>query len=93
MAKMLSKYTVNKQNEDRKYLPLNDKRDMQKRRIADTDSKQIKGGSGHVAWDTSIDRWLLQGKVLDSNHPSRQRKGNINPAAVFVIDRADGTRR
>jgi alkyl sulfatase BDS1-like metallo-beta-lactamase superfamily hydrolase len=80
-GKMPSKYTVELQNELRKSLPFEDKRDFEEARkgfIAEPDYKQIMAEAGHVAWDIGSYDWLLEGKDFDSIHPSLQRVAILN---------------
>lgn len=80
-GKMPSKFTVELQNQLRKSLPFDDKRDFEEQKkgfIAAPDYKQIKAEAGHVAWDIGSYDWLLQGKDFDSIHPSLQRQAILN---------------
>ncbi|MEJ2469560.1 MAG: alkyl sulfatase dimerization domain-containing protein [Desulfuromonadales bacterium] len=80
-GKMPSKYTIELQNELRKSLPFEDKRDFEEARkgfIAEPDYKQIMAEAGHVAWDIGSYDWLLEGKDFDSIHPSLQRVAILN---------------
>lgn len=80
-GKMPSTYTVDLQNERRKTLPFEDKRDFEesmKGFIAAPDYKQIIADAGNVAWDMGSYEFLLQGKDFDSVHPSLQRQAILN---------------
>jgi alkyl sulfatase BDS1-like metallo-beta-lactamase superfamily hydrolase len=82
-GKMPSKFTVELQNGLRKTLPFEDKRDFEENKrgfIAAPKYKQIKAEAGHVAWDMGSYAWLLDGKDLDSVHPSLQRQAILNMA-------------
>ena len=48
--------------------------------IAAPEYKQIMADAGHVAWDMGRYEWLLDGKDLDSVHPSLQRQAILNMA-------------
>jgi alkyl sulfatase BDS1-like metallo-beta-lactamase superfamily hydrolase len=64
-------------------LPFEDKRDFEENKrgfIAAPKYKQIKAEAGHVAWDMGSYAWLLDGKDLDSVHPSLQRQAILNMA-------------
>ncbi len=78
-----SKFTVELQNGLRKILPFEDKRDFEENKrgfIAAPEYKQIMADAGHVAWDMGRYEWLLDGKDLDSVHPSLQRQAILNMA-------------
>jgi alkyl sulfatase BDS1-like metallo-beta-lactamase superfamily hydrolase len=78
-----SKFTVELQNGLRKTLPFEDKRDFEENKrgfIAAPEYKQIMADAGHVAWDMGRYEWLLDGKDLDSVHPSLQRQAILNMA-------------
>lgn len=80
-GKLPSSYTVELQNEQRKTLPFEDKRDFEessKGFIAAPDYKTIMADAGNVAWDMGSYEFLLQGKDFDSVHPSLQRQAILN---------------
>jgi len=80
-GKMPSTFTIELQNEMRKSLPFEDKRDFDEHKkgfIAAPDYKQIMAEAGNVAWDMGSYEWLLQGKDFDSIHPSLQRQAILN---------------
>jgi alkyl sulfatase BDS1-like metallo-beta-lactamase superfamily hydrolase len=80
-GKMPSKYTAEKQQELRKTLPFEDKRDFEEQKkgfIAAPPYKQIMAEAGHVAWDMGKYDWLLEGKDFNSVHPSLQRQAILN---------------
>jgi alkyl sulfatase BDS1-like metallo-beta-lactamase superfamily hydrolase len=82
-GKMPSKFTVELQNGLRKTLPFEDKRDFEENKrgfIAAPKYKQIMAEAGNVAWDMGSYEWLLDGKDLDSVHPSLQRQAILNMA-------------
>jgi len=74
-------YTVELQNELRKTLPFEDKRDFEESKrgfIAAPEYKTIMADAGNVAWDMGSYEFLLQGKDFDSVHPSLQRQAILN---------------
>jgi alkyl sulfatase BDS1-like metallo-beta-lactamase superfamily hydrolase len=78
---MPSKYTIKMQEQQRKTLPLKDKKDFEEAKrgfIAAPPYRQIKNDQGEVVWD--IDKWnfLLNGKDYNSIHPSLQRQATLN---------------
>lgn len=80
-GKMPSQYTIQAQQQQRKILPLADKRDFEEAKrgfIAAPPYRQIMNDKGEVAWD--IDNWkfLLGGTDYDSIHPSLQRQATLN---------------
>jgi len=81
-GKTASKYTVKKQNELRKSLPFDDKRDFEESKkgfIAAPNYKQIMAEAGNVAWDIGSYEWLLEkGQNFDTIHPSLQRQAILN---------------
>ena len=82
-GKLPSSFTIEKQLQLRKTLPLSDQRDFDEAKrgfIAAPSYKQIKAEAGHVAWDMGSYEWLLQGKDFDSIHPSLQRQALLNMA-------------
>ncbi len=82
-GKLPSSFTIKKQLQLRKTLPLSDQRDFDEAKrgfIAAPSYKQIKAEAGHVAWDMGSYEWLLQGKDFDSIHPSLQRQALLNMA-------------
>ncbi len=82
-GKMPSKFTIELQNGLRKTLPFEDKRDFEENKkgfIAAPEYKQIMADAGHVAWDMGRYEWLLDGKDLDTVHPSLQRQAILNMA-------------
>jgi alkyl sulfatase BDS1-like metallo-beta-lactamase superfamily hydrolase len=83
-GKMPSTFTIALQNELRKTLPFEDKRDFAEAKkgfIAAPDYKQIMAEAGNVAWDMgSYDYLLEDGKHFDSINPSLQRQAVLNMA-------------
>ncbi|MEE4238568.1 MAG: alkyl sulfatase dimerization domain-containing protein [Anderseniella sp.] len=82
-GKLPSKFTIELQDGVRKSLPFEDKRDFEEAQrgfIAAPDYKQIMAEAGNVAWDIGSYEWLLDGKDLDSIHPSLQRVATLNMA-------------
>ena len=80
-GKLPSSYTVDLQNEQRKILPFEDKRDFEessKGFIAAPAYKTIMADAGNVAWDMGSYEFLLKGKNFDSVHPSLQRQAILN---------------
>ena len=80
-GKLPSKYTVEKQQQQRKTLPFADKRDFEEQSkgfIAAPDYMQIMAEKGNVAWDMGKYDFLLQGEDFDSIHPSLQRQAILN---------------
>jgi len=81
-GKLPSKFTIEKQQQLRKTLPLADKEDFEEQTkgfIAAPDYKQIMAEKGHVAWDMGKYEFLLEeGKDYDSIHPSLQRQATLN---------------
>jgi alkyl sulfatase BDS1-like metallo-beta-lactamase superfamily hydrolase len=80
-GKMPSKYTIESQQQQRKILPLADKRDFEEAKrgfIAAPSYRKIMNDKGDVVWN--IDNWnfLLTGKDYDSIHPSLQRQAVLN---------------
>ena len=78
-----STYTIDLQNELRKTLPFQDKRDFEEARkgfIAAPAYKQIMGQAGNIAWDMGSYAFLLDGKDFDSVNPSLQRQAILNMA-------------
>ena len=80
-GKMPSKFTIEAQEQQRKILPLADKRDFEEAKhgfIAAPSYRKIMSDKGSVAWD--IDSWnfLLKGKEYDSINPSLQRQAILN---------------
>jgi alkyl sulfatase BDS1-like metallo-beta-lactamase superfamily hydrolase len=78
---MPSKFTIEAQEQQRKILPLADKRDFEEAKhgfIAAPPHRKIMSDKGSVAWD--IDSWnfLLKGKEYDSINPSLQRQAILN---------------
>lgn len=82
-GKLPSTYTIELQNQLRKSLPFDDKRDFEEAKkgfIAAPSYKQIMAEAGHVAWDMASYEFLLQDKEFDSIHPSLQRQAVLNMA-------------
>ncbi len=80
-GKAPSKYTIAKQQQLRKTLPLSDKKDFEEQEkgfIAAPEYKQIMAEKGHVAWDMGKYEFLLEGKDFDTIHPSLQRQAILN---------------
>jgi len=80
-GKMPSKFTIELQEQQRRVLPFNDKRDFEEAKrgfIAAPPYRKIMNDKGGVAWD--IDNWsfLLKGEDYDSIHPSLQRQALLN---------------
>ncbi|MFC1518882.1 alkyl/aryl-sulfatase [Pseudomonadota bacterium] len=79
-----SKFTIDQQNNLRKSLPFDDKRDFTEAKrgfIAAPDYKQIMAEAGNVAWDMGSYEWLLnEGENFDTIHPSLQRQAVLNMA-------------
>jgi len=82
-GKMPSEFTIELQNDLRKSLPFEDKRDFDEAKkgfIAAPDYKQIMAEAGHVAWDMGSYEYLLTDKQYDTIHPSLQRQAVLNMA-------------
>jgi len=80
-GKAPSEFTIAKQQELRKTLPLSDKKDFEEQTkgfIAAPEYKQIMAEKGHVAWDMGKYEFLLEGKDYDTIHPSLQRQAILN---------------
>lgn len=80
-GKLPSKHTIKIQNEWRKTLPFDDKRDFEEHKrgfIAAPSYKKIMAEKGNVAWDIGSYDWLLEGKDFDAIHPSLQRQAILN---------------
>ncbi len=80
-GKMPSKYTVEAQQQQRKILPLADKRDFEEAKrgfIAAPPYRKIMNDKGDVAWNMDNWNFLLTGKDYDSIHPSLQRQATLN---------------
>jgi len=80
-GKLPSKYTVEKQQQQRKTLPFADKRDFEEQSkgfIAAPDYTQIMAEKGNVAWDMGKYDFLLHGEDFDSIHPSLQRQAILS---------------
>jgi len=78
-----SQFTIELQNDLRKTLPFEDKRDFEEAQrgfIAAPAYKQIMADAGNVAWDMGSYEFLLQGKDFDSINPSLQRQAILNMA-------------
>ena len=76
-----SKYTVEQQRALRASLPFADQRDFEESKrgfVAAPPYRQIKAEAGHVAWDMGSFGFLLEGRDLDSVHPSLQRQAVLN---------------
>lgn len=76
-----SKYTTGQQRALRASLPFADQRDFEESKrgfVAAPSYRQIKAEAGHVAWDMGSFGFLLEGKDLDSVHPSLQRQAVLN---------------
>ena len=81
---MPSAFTVEFQQEQRRVLPFEDRRDFEEAKrgfIAAPPSPVITGPSGRVVWDMGSYEWLLEGKSFDSIHPSLQRQAILNMAS------------
>ncbi len=82
-GKMPSSFTVKKQEELRKILPLAEQKDFDDAKrgfIAAPDYKKIMAEKGNVAWDMGSYDFLLQGKDFNSINPSLQRQAVLNMA-------------
>jgi len=82
-GKLPSEFTLELQNDLRKSLPFEDKRDFDEAKkgfIAAPEYKQIKAEAGHVAWDMGSYEFLLTDKEYDTIHPSLQRQAVLNMA-------------
>ena len=80
-GKAPSEFTIAKQQQLRKTLPLSDKKDFEEQTkgfIAAPDYKQIMAEKGHVAWDMGKYEFLLEDKDYDTIHPSLQRQAILN---------------
>jgi alkyl sulfatase BDS1-like metallo-beta-lactamase superfamily hydrolase len=80
-GKMPSQHTVEAQAEQRKILPLADRRDFEEAKrgfIAAPPYRQIMNDKGDVAWNMGNWDFLLSGKDFDSIHPSLQRQALLN---------------
>ena len=91
-GKVPSQYTIEAQQQQRKILPLADKRDFEEARrgfIAAPSYRKIIADSGNVAWDMDNWNFLLKGKDYDSIHPSLQRQALLNMEyGLFEVVRA-----
>ena len=82
-GKMPSEVTIELQNNLRKSLPFEDKRDFKEAKkgfIAAPEYKQIMAEAGHVAWDMGSYEFLLKDREYDTIHPSLQRQAVLNMA-------------
>ncbi len=82
-GKLPSEFTLELQNDLRKSLPFEDKRDFDEAKkgfIAAPEYKQIMAEAGHVAWDMGSYEFLLTDKEYDTIHPSLQRQAVLNMA-------------
>lgn len=83
-GKLPSAYTIELQNDLRKTLPFEDKRDFEEAKkgfIAAPDYKQIMADAGNVAWDMGSYEFLLEeGANFDTINPSLQRQAILNMA-------------
>jgi linear primary-alkylsulfatase len=73
--------SIEAQQEQRKILPLADKRDFEEAKrgfIAAPPYRRIMNDKGEVAWDIDNYDFLLKGKDYDSIHPSLQRQATLN---------------
>jgi alkyl sulfatase BDS1-like metallo-beta-lactamase superfamily hydrolase len=73
--------TVARQQAARASLPFEDERDFEESRrgfVAAPESRQIRDANGRVVWDMGGYAFLLQGRELDSIHPSLQRQAVLN---------------
>ena len=80
-GKVPSQYTIEAQQQQRKILPLADKRDFEEARhgfIAAPSYRKIMADDGNVAWDMDNWNFLLKDKDYDSIHPSLQRQALLN---------------
>lgn len=76
-----SEHTRRSQAAHRRQLPFHDERYFEEHRrgfVARPDYDQIMGDAGNVAWDMGRYGFLLEGKNLDSIHPSLQRQAILN---------------
>jgi len=82
-GKAPSKFTVAFQEQLRKTLPFEDKRDFEESKkgfIAAPPYKQIMAEAGNVAWDMGSYEFLLTDSQYESIHPSLQRQAVLNMA-------------
>jgi alkyl sulfatase BDS1-like metallo-beta-lactamase superfamily hydrolase len=80
-GKLPTAHTIEKQQQLRASLPLSDKQDFEEQQrgfIARPTYDQIMADAGHVAWDMGKYGYLLEGKDIDSIHPSLQRQATLN---------------
>jgi alkyl sulfatase BDS1-like metallo-beta-lactamase superfamily hydrolase len=80
-GKLPSTFTVAKWEELKSTLPFEDKTDFEEQKkgfIAAPSYKQIMSDAGTVAWDMGRYEFLLDGKDLQSVHPSLQRQAVLN---------------
>jgi alkyl sulfatase BDS1-like metallo-beta-lactamase superfamily hydrolase len=80
-GKLPSTFTVAKWEELKNTLPFEDKTDFEEQKkgfIAAPSYKQIMSDAGTVAWDMGRYEFLLDGKDLQSVHPSLQRQAILN---------------
>jgi len=80
-GKLPSKHTIDLQSHARASMPFGDKRDFDEAKkgfVAEPGFRKIMAEAGHVAWDIGSYDWLLEGKELDSIHPSLQRQAILN---------------
>jgi alkyl sulfatase BDS1-like metallo-beta-lactamase superfamily hydrolase len=76
-----SEFTIRGQESLRESLPFADKRDFEESKkgfVAAPEYRQIKDAEGNVVWDIGAFDFLLDGKPLDSIHPSLQRQALLN---------------
>ena len=76
-----SEFTITRQEALRESLPFEDQRDFEEHKrgfIAAPPYRQIRSESGDLVWDIGSYDFLLEGKDLDSIHPSLQRQATLN---------------
>ena len=82
-GKAPSEFTKAIQAKHRKLMPFSDKRDIEENTrgfIAAPEYREIKNDQGGTAWNIGKYDFLLDGKELDSIHPSLQRQALLNMA-------------
>jgi alkyl sulfatase BDS1-like metallo-beta-lactamase superfamily hydrolase len=80
-GKLPSSFTVERQQQIRKALPFEDRRDFEESRrglVAAPPYQQIKDAEGRVVWNMGQYDFLLSGQEFDSINPSLQRQAVLN---------------